>query len=449
MFSILGKSASLRFRLALIFFAGSLATMVVATGYLYLAFKHEINARNQRMLQGRLQDVASILARPRDSRETLEEEVLDELPTTSSIPSNTHIGIRILNDGTVLLESHDIKRFPPDRFGGKSKIRRHHSVFILAERQEGDHRIQGVLDVTGDEHMILNYRIRLAYTLLLGVGICSALGWIAAHRGLKPLRAIAESTRGITAQRLRQRLDPGDVPQELRHLVHALNDMLDRLDQAFERLSRFSADLAHELRTPITNLMGEAEVVLSRERPAEEYRQVLESSMDEFRRVSRLISRMLFLARAEDPGSSITPVPIDSERLLGDVLAFFEAAAEEQGVKLHGEAKGTLRGDADMLRQALSNLVSNALAATPEGGETSDENRAELEVRDTGRGIPLDELPHVFDRFYRTGEAFSRKVPGTGLGLALVQSIAYLHGGEVRITSEPGKGTSVVLRFLS
>jgi two-component system heavy metal sensor histidine kinase CusS len=261
-----------------------------------------------------------------------------------------------------------------------------------------------------------------------------------------------ESTRGITAQCLQQRLDPGHVPQELRDLVQALNAMLDRLNHAFERLSRFSADLAHELRTPITNLMGETEVALSRERPIEEYRQVLESSMDEYRRLSRLISRMLFLARAEDPGAAIIPVPIEARRLLDEVLAFYEAAGEEQGVRLSGEADGTLQGDADMLRQALANLVSNALAATPEGGEIivrvkQGDGHAELEVRDTGRGIPEAELPHVFDRFYRTGEAFARKAPGTGLGLALVQSIARLHGGDVRITSEVGKGTRVNLRF--
>jgi two-component system heavy metal sensor histidine kinase CusS len=143
---------------------------------------------------------------------------------------------------------------------------------------------------------------------------------------------------------------------------------------------------------------------------------------------------------------------VETEYLLGEVLAFFEAVAEEQGVKLTGEASGTILGDAEMLRQALANLISNALEATPEGGEVfvtlkGQEGQAELEVRDTGRGIPPDELPHVFDRFYRTGDAFARKSPGTGLGLAIVQSIALLHGGEVRIFSEHGKGTTVRLNF--
>jgi two-component system heavy metal sensor histidine kinase CusS len=292
----------------------------------------------------------------------------------------------------------------------------------------------------------------LIYTLLLGAAGCSFFGVWAAQRGLKPLRAIAESARGIKTHHLQQRLDQGQFPQELRDLVQALNAMLDSLDHAFERLARFSADLAHELRTPITNLMGEAEILISKDRPIEDYRLVVESSLDEYRRLSRLISRMLFLARSEDPSTTITNTSIETESLLGEVLAFFEAMAEEQKVRLAGEAAGVIRGDPDMLRQALANLISNALAATPEGGEIfvtvkGQDHQALLEVRDNGRGIPAEELPNVLDRFYRTTDALKRKSPGTGLGLAIVQSIALLHGGDLRILSEQGKGTTVVLTF--
>jgi two-component system heavy metal sensor histidine kinase CusS len=234
--------------------------------------------------------------------------------------------------------------------------------------------------------------------------------------------------------------------------VEALNAMLDRLDQAFERLSRFSADLAHELRTPINNLMGEAEVALSKERPTEEYRQVLESSMDEFRRLSRLISRMLFLARAEGPHMTLQKAPIDANRLVSNVLAFFEAAGEEQGVRLTGEGVGIIQGDSELLRQALANLISNALEATRRGGEIrvqagEMEGRTALSVVDTGRGIEAGELPRILDRFYRTKAALEQKHPGTGLGLAIVQSIARLHGGILSISSEPGKGTVARLEF--
>ena len=440
---------SLRLRLALIFAAGSLSTLLVASGFLYWAFQHEINLRNQRLLEERVREVASILARHPSDEAALEEEVVGE-----TLPAmEPQVWLRVFKGSNLLVETTGMaQRLPAAWFKGQEKTKRETRRFLLREEASGSYLIQAGLDITEDEQLISSYRRRLAYTLLLGATASALLGWWAARKGLRPLRAIAESTSGITPQRLGERLNPGTVPQELRDLVLALNAMLDRLDQAFERLSRFSADLAHELRTPMTNLMGEAEVVLSKDRPVEEYRQVLESSMDEYRRLSRLTSRMLFLARAEDPHTTLAPVPIEAGRLVSEVLAYFEAAAEEQGIRLVGESSGTLRGDAELLRQALANLISNALEATQAGGEIkvaihSRDGIAEMSVVDTGRGIIPEELPHILDRFYRTREAMERKKAGTGLGLAIVKSIAVLHGGEVSIASEPGKGTTVSVRI--
>jgi two-component system heavy metal sensor histidine kinase CusS len=441
---------SLRLRLALIFIAGTLSTLLVAVGFLYFGFRHEINTRNQHRLAGKLQDVATVLANHPHDQAALEEEVIGETP--SSVEAQIYV--RVFKDHLLQIESPGMdKLIPFDRFNGSKRVKskRHH--YQIAERADGPYRIQGALEVTEDDRMTQSYRHRSLYMVVLGAIGCSLFGVWAAHQGLKPLRSIAKSTQGITAQHLNQRLEAGHVPLELRELVYALNDMLDRLDHAFEKLSRFSADLAHELRTPITNLMGEAEVVLAKERPVEEYRQVLESSMEEFRRLSRLISRMLFVARAEDPSADIKPVPIDTEQLLQEVLAFYEALAEEQGLTLTGEASGIIHGDPEMLRQALANLISNAFEATPKGGEIivkvcGKEGRAELEVKDNGRGIPPEELPHLLDRFFRTADAFSRQSPGTGLGLAIVQSIARLHAGEVEIKSKVGLGTTVRLFYL-
>ena len=443
------RPLSLRLRLAMIFVAGSLGTLLVASGFLYGSFQHEINVRNQRLLDGKIQEVAEIVARGSAGEGALEEEVLGEVPSATE----PQLWIRVVKGPGLVLETPGMAdRLPLTWFHGQAKTKYERRRYLLREQKSGGHAIQAALDITEDERMIFAFRRRLMYTLLFGAAACSMFGWWSAHRGLKPLRSIAESTSGITPHRLGERLDPGQVPQELRDLVHALNAMLDRLDHAFERLSRFSADLAHELRTPINNLMGEAEVVLSKERPVEEYRQVLESSMDEFRRLSRLISRMLFLARAEDPHTTIAMAPIEARRLVEDVLAYFEAAAEEQGVRLVGEGSGMLHGDSELLRQALANLISNALEATPKGGEihveaAEREGMAELVVSDAGRGIAPEELPHILDRFYRTREALDRKKPGTGLGLAIVQSIARLHGGEVTLSSEIGKGTRAGLRF--
>jgi two-component system heavy metal sensor histidine kinase CusS len=434
----------------LIFVAGSLSTLLVTMGVLEFGFRHEIEARNQQALAARLLDVAANLANHPDDARSLAEEVLGDAPMVKDAPTL----LRVLKGGRLQVESAQMDAvLPPGRSRSHGQIQVLERRYLVAERAVGLYLIQGALDVTEDSRMIRSYRQNLLATFLLVTAGCSLLGAWVSHLGLRPLRSITQSAQGVTAQGLRQSLDPGQVPKEMGDMVEALNAMLDRLDHAFERLSRFSGDLAHEFRTPINNLMGEAEVILSRERSAEEYRQVIESSMEEFQRLSRLISRMLFLARAEAPATLIKPVPISVGLLLEKIMAFFEAVAEEKGVCLRSEGSGTLWGDPEMLQQALANLVANALEATPKGGEVlvragiRDENRACLEVIDNGRGIPPDDLPALFDRFFRTSQALTLKSPGTGLGLAIVQSIARLHGGDVQAHSQLGAGTTVCLHF--
>lgn len=440
---------SLSLRLALIFALGSLGTSAIVSGFLYWSFQRDINQRNRHVLESQVQELAVILQRHPEDLANLEKEVRGE----GTLALDPQMDLRILSGSQLLAETQDmVERVPSTWFMGQEKTVLNHRRFLLREQKAGPFTVQGALDITDEEHAVFVFRRRLLYTLLTGSVACAGFGWWASRRGLVPLRAITESARGITAHRLQARLDPGEAPQELRDLVQALDDMFDRLDQAFSRLSQFSADLAHELRTPINNLMGEAEVALARERSSEEYRQVLESSMEEYRRLSRLISRMLFLARTEDPQAVVSKVRIEADRLADEVLAYFEAAAEEQDVSLHAEAAGAVSGDPDLLRQALANLVSNALEATPAGGRITvrlqpEDTFMDVAVVDTGSGIPEEEIPHLLDRFYRTQDAHRRRSRGTGLGLAIVRSIAHLHGGTVEIQSQLGGGTTVRMRL--
>jgi two-component system heavy metal sensor histidine kinase CusS len=433
--------------MALICMAGSLAILLVAVGFMELRFHHEIRARNMQLLTGKLQDIATVLARHPDDPVALAEEALGDAPL--------NYFVRVLKHGQLILESGGMgDLLPSGSLRGKPLVSILGRDFLVAERTDGAYLTQGAMDITEEIRLARSLRKQMLNTLLLmGLGFTFLGAW-ATHQALKPLRAIAESTGGITAMRLKQRLDPGEVPQELHDLVLALNGMLNRLDQAFERLSRFSVDLAHELRTPINNLMGEGGVILVKGRSAGEYREVLESNMEEYRRLSALISRMLFLGRVEDPTAVIKALPVEASRLVDEVLAYYEPMAEEGGVRLSGEASGSVLGDAEILRQALGNLVANALEATPAGGEIQvnmrvQSGQAEMEVKDTGRGIPPEELPFMFDRFHRVSGAVDRKSPGTGtgLGLAIVQSIARMHGGDVEISSNPGVGTTVWLHF--
>jgi two-component system heavy metal sensor histidine kinase CusS len=227
--------------------------------------------------------------------------------------------------------------------------------------------------------------------------------------------------------------------------------MLDRLEDAFSRLGRFTADIAHELRTPVNALRSEVEVTLGRPRSEEEYRSALGSFLDECDRLTRLINSLLLLARAADPRRELVTDTVDVTAELKIALEFYEAAASEKGVELRVRAEGDLRIQADrtLVQQAIGNLVSNALPHTPSGGSvtlfgsrTGDEVR--FGVSDTGGGVAPEHLPRVFERFYRPP---TEKPGGMGLGLAIVEAIARLHGGAVRAESEPGRGMTVTLHL--
>jgi two-component system heavy metal sensor histidine kinase CusS len=254
---------------------------------------------------------------------------------------------------------------------------------------------------------------------------------------------------------LRERIRAEGYPSELAALARTFNEMLDRLEGSFEQISRFSADIAHDLRTPVNNIRGEAEVALARARTIDEYREVLESSLEETVRLSELIGDLLFLARAESPLTQLRRQSVDVGELLAIVEEYYEATASEGGISLVTAADAeslTAELDRSLMLRAVSNLVSNAIAHTPSGGSvTLGASQANghicIRVSDTGNGIPAEALPRVFDRFFRVDPSRSKTSGGTGLGLAIVQSIVNLHGGRAEISSELGRGTCVTLRI--
>jgi two-component system heavy metal sensor histidine kinase CusS len=234
----------------------------------------------------------------------------------------------------------------------------------------------------------------------------------------------------------------------LQPLAIAFDQMLDRLEDSFTRLSRFSADLAHELRTPIANIRGETEVALTRPRSPGEYQKVLESSLGECERLSAIIDSLLFLARAEAADRSIQPARFDGRAEIEKIAEFYRPVAEERAITLTCTGNAEIDADPVLFRRAVSNLIENALRYTPEAGGISiglaaRDGDVHVAVQDNGSGIAAEHLPRVFDRFYRADPA--RSPHGSGLGLALVKSIADLHGGTAEITSEVSRGTRVTL----
>jgi two-component system heavy metal sensor histidine kinase CusS len=309
------------------------------------------------------------------------------------------------------------------------------------------------LDISIERRLLRGFRETLWLTILIGVFCASGLGYILTRQGLRPLNRIARAAGEITSSKLARRLDPGDSPVELRALVTAFNGMLDRLDESFGRLSQFSSDLAHELRTPINNLMGEAQVALSRARTADEYRAVVESSVEELERLSRMSENMLFLARADDAQQEINRTALDARAELEKVAEFYQLVADESGVHIVCLGAATVHADALLFRRAVTNLLSNALRHTAGGGEIVMTARSEADgsvaiiVANPGPGIEAEHRGRIFDRFYRADPSRGKSSQGAGLGLAIVRSIMQLHGGGVDVVSAAGGLTEFTLHF--
>ena len=227
---------------------------------------------------------------------------------------------------------------------------------------------------------------------------CGLFGWFVVRRGLAPLRLLKEQASNVTASRLDTRLPETSIPVELTGLVQTLNQMLERLQDAFNRLSNFSSDLAHELRTPVTNLTTQTQVALSQPRDAQAYRETLASNAEEFERLSRMISDMLFLAKADHGLMLPSSETIELKQEIEGLLDFYDALAEERQVTLTVEGQGRITGDRLMLRRAISNLLSNALRHTPSDGRItvriqSTGARTHLTIENTGQAIAAEDIP--------------------------------------------------------
>lgn len=292
-------------------------------------------------------------------------------------------------------------------------------------------------DISHHRHFMAAFLHSLWLVVLGGSIATGLLGWIVARRGLAPLREMGALAAQVSARSLDRRLPAEAVPVELAELARSLNDMLSRLEDSFRRLSDFSSDLAHELRTPVSNLMTQTQVALSRTRTADEYREVLESNAEEFERLSRMVSDMLFLAKADN--GLIVPARETFELAdeVGALFDFYGAVADERHVVLRLQGRGRAAGDRLMLRRALGNLLSNALRHTPEGGrvdvkiDVTPDEMTRIAVENSGEPIPAEHLPRLFDRFYRADPSRHSSGDGAGLGLAITRSIIQAHGGEI------------------
>lgn len=293
---------------------------------------------------------------------------------------------------------------------------------------------------------------KLIIVLLLSSCITLFLGYWVARKGLNRMQAFADSMEHMSAESLHERIDPKEWPSELNLLVKKFNALLNRLHTSFVQLSQFSSDIAHELRTPLQNLMCVTEISLTQNTLSEPCQQLLEKHMQEYHFLSKLIENLLFLARSDQKQLLLQKEKVAIHEEMRSLFDYYQGIAEEKNIQLSCEGQAVVHADALLLKRAFSNVLSNALKYTPENGSISVQihvfsSWVTVSIIDTGIGIPEEHLLKVCDRFYRVDQSRSRNSGGFGLGLALVKSIMELNQGGILISSPAQKGTCVSLKI--
>ncbi|WP_144108053.1 heavy metal sensor histidine kinase [Paraburkholderia sp. BCC1886] len=292
--------------------------------------------------------------------------------------------------------------------------------------------------MTQEVQMLAAYRNRILLATLIGMLAATLLAYYVLRRALRPVHEIAARAAQISPASLSVRLDSEAAPQELQRLTHAFNAMLDRLADGYQRLSQFSADLAHEIRTPVGVLIGQTQVTLAQPREPDEYQQLLESNLEELNRLSHIAENILFLANADHAALSIEREPVELHGELVKIADYFEGLADERGMRFSVDANGIVSANSLLCRRAINNLVVNAVRYGADDtvvrlSGRQDEEGATVVVENDGAPIPQEQLHRLFDRFYRGDASRSAFTESSGLGLAIVTAIMHLHGGTARV----------------
>ena len=456
--------SSIAWRITLGFSA--LAAVIFATIaiLIHISAAHHFEGQDRKAWEGKLELIGHILDdwhSPEDAAsvyELLSDAMVGhhsllvrvEDPTTGFRFLSGHADIPALTAATI---PSDDARGAFRTIGWSGANASFRGVATLVPTGKRGHTMQVTVASDTSHHTDILTAFDYQLALICGVAllIMAGLAWLATRRGLSPIGDMAQVAERITAQQLQERLSTAKVPEELRPLAVAFNGMLDRLSDSLQRLTDFSFYFSHELRTPISSLMMQTEVSLSKPRSADEYREILYSNLEEYEDLARMIGDMLFLAKADH--GLIIPHR-ESIELVEEVRALFEfydALASDRGVQLSCRGAGRIKGDRVMVRRAIGNLLTNAIRYTPRAGVirvdvgTSAEG-VTVSVENPGPTIPPEQMVRLFNRFYRGSPSRQRTDEGAGLGLAISQSIVRAHGGDVSAMSFAGI-TRFVLQF--
>lgn len=320
--------------------------------------------------------------------------------------------------------------------------------YRVQSASDSSYSVAAAIDENSLRDTLWTLAIILATGIPFAAGLAIAGGYFLAGRVLSPVGAMAQKAREITAESLAKRLPVDNAGDEFGRLATIFNDTLSRLQDAFERLRRFTADASHELRTPLTAMRSVGEVALQNPLHAVAYRDVIGSMLEEVDRLTRLVESLLILTRADSGKVQLAPETLDLGALTGHVIDQLRVLADEkhQELRFRAPVGVQIRGDAALIRHALMNLIHNAIKYTPNGGMISvvvnaADGRAMIEVRDTGPGIPAIHQDRIFDRFYRIDTSRSREAGGVGLGLAIARWAVEANGGQIELASDVTDGS--------
>ncbi|AIN57631.1 ATPase [Pseudomonas soli] len=436
------RRLSLGSRLALLF-AACTAAVSLGAGLLFSrASEQHFVELDQQLLNGRLSLMSSLLAGV-----ATQEQLVMRLPALlNELSHQSDLALRVRGaDGATWFASRGELPQAPAPTG----LATLHSNGVdyrslsapLIDGQRASPQLTLFLDITHHQHFLQGMQRLIWLTVGLSALATALLGAWAVRRGLKPLRQMGKVAASVTAGSLTTRLPAAEMPEELAELAGTVNAMLQRLDDAFQRLSAFSADIAHELRTPLSNLLTHTQVTLTRPRSLEEYREALHGNLEELQWMAQLVNDMLYLAKADHGLLMPSRQALDLATEVDALLEYYAPLAEDAEVRLLREGQAHTEGDRHMLRRALSNLLDNALRFTPADGEirVSVEPGLRIVVANTGPAIAPQLLERLFDRFYRADPARQEgSSEHAGLGLAITRSIVQAHGGKIRAECEDG-----------
>ncbi|TXI24874.1 MAG: heavy metal sensor histidine kinase [Roseateles sp.] len=430
--------SSLRARLSRQFAIQTLVGLTLVCGAVYLVIAVTLSNRQDNTLQQKQTAVQRLLSEGRE---------LHDIPGIKHLLSDFLAGHDDLS--LVVARADGGRVFAKDAADRPEAMSKRLGFEVkLPEELGGMGHAELIYDTRKDEALLSRLFWTLFTASLVGTVAVSASGFLLVRNGLAPLNALARQTAALGASHLDQRLDASGQPEEVLPLLLQFNALLDRLQVAYEQMEAFNADVAHELNTPLSILIGSCEVALRRPRSLGELHEVLGSNLEELRRIAGIVGDMLFLSHAEQGVEARRAPPASIARLVTEVIDYHEVVLEEAGLQVDVKGDELVSMDAGLVRRAVSNLLSNAARYATAGSrievriDRADPGRVSLGVHNIGQAIAPEHLPKLFDRFYRADPARTNADRNHGLGLAIVAAIAKMHGGDV-VAESSGSGTFI------